>query len=351
MDVRGAIQLLTQIVATQAQRQETSDAHETGCSRSREFLNMKPPVFTGSKKDEDPQNFIDEEESRGEDADPATWKEFVDAFLKHFLPIKVLEAKALDFERLRQNDMSVNEYYLKFVSLAKYAPEMVRDMRARVWQFVLGLSDDLFADANIAAQNNDMTITNMVAFVQGNEDRLKEEERLRREKGREFSKRAKSIGNFNHGGSQVGGNRQFFKKSKLGPAPYSASAPAQQGRGAAKSNTVGGGRNRLYALAYRQDTEARGNVVTCMLTIFTFDVYPLIDPGSTLSYVTPYIAKKFGIELEKLCEPFEMSTPVGESVIARCIYRGCLVKVHYRLTVADLVELEMLDFDVIMSMD
>ncbi|XP_070020538.1 uncharacterized protein [Nicotiana sylvestris] len=380
------------------------------------------------------------EESRGEDADPTTWKEFVDAFLEHFLPIKVLEAKALEFERLRQNDTSVNEYYLKFVSLAKYAPEMVRDMRDRVRRFVLGLSDDLFVDANIAAQNNDMTITKMVAFVQGNEDRLKEEERVRREKEREFSKRAKSAGNFNHRGSQAGGNLQFFKKSKSGPAPSSASAPvqrskinkknqnfrtadsqsqasvgyrvpgypicntcgkrnlglcrlgtngcfvcgqqgrflrdcplakqnnggnvaqstnsaayhnfqAQQGRGAAKSNNAGSGQNRLYALADRQDTEARRDVVTCMLMIFTFDVYALIDPGSTLSYVTPYIAKKIGIELEKLCEPFEVSTSVGESVIEMCIYRGCPVKVHHRLTATDLVELEMVDFDMIMDMD
>nr|XP_009772030.1 PREDICTED: uncharacterized protein LOC104222498 [Nicotiana sylvestris] len=227
------------------------------------------------------------EESRGEDAVPATWKEFADAFLEHFLPIEVLEAKALEFERLRQNDMSVNEYYLKFVSLAKYAPEMVRDMRARVRRFMLGLSNDLFVDANIVAQNNDMTITKMVAFVQGNEDRLKEEERLQREKEGEFSKRAKSAGNFNHGGFQTEGNRQFFKKSKSGPAPSSASAPvqsqrghflrdfpsakqnnggnvaqstnspahhnsqAQQGRDTTKFNNVCGGRNRLYALADR----------------------------------------------------------------------------------------------------
>ncbi|XP_009791291.2 uncharacterized protein [Nicotiana sylvestris] len=319
--------------------------------------------------------------------------------------------------------MSVNEYYLKFISLAKYAPEMVRDMRARVRRFVLGLSDDLFADANIAAQNKNMSITKMVAFVQGNKDRLKEEERLRREKEREFR-----------------GNRQFFKKSKLGLAPSLASAPvsrskfnkknqnfrtadsqsqasvgyrvpgypicntcgkrhpglcrlgtnscfgcgqqghflrdcpsakqnnggnatqstksavhhnsqAQQGHDETKSNNAGGCRNRLYALADHQDTEACGDVVTSMLTIFTFDVYALINPGSTLSYITPFISKKFGIEPEKLCEPFEVSTPVGESVIARCIYQGCPVKVHHRLTVADLVELEILDFDVIMGMD
>ncbi|XP_070023103.1 uncharacterized protein [Nicotiana sylvestris] len=426
IDVRGAIQLLTQIVATQAQRQGISDVHEMGSSRSREFLNMKPSTFTGSKKDEDPQNFIDEvqkifrvmhatdieaaelatyqltdvvntwyeiwEESRGEYATPSTWKEFGDAFLDHFLPIEVLEAKALEFERLRQNDMSVNEYYLKFVSLAKYAPEMVHDMRAEVSRFVLGLSDDLFANANITAQNNDMTITKMVAFVQGNEDRLKEVEWLQKEKDREFSKRSKSAGNFSRGGSQAGGNRQFFRESKSLPAPSSANAlvqmskfkrknqnfrvvgsqpqtsvgyrgleyptcntcgkkhsgvchlgtngcfgcgqqchflrdcpsakqnnggNAQQGRGAAKSSNAGSGRNRLYALAGRQDTEARGDIVTGMLTIFTFDVYAPIDLGSTLSYVTLHITKKFGIKPEKLCEPFEVSTPVGESVIAR----------------------------------
>nr|XP_009784202.1 PREDICTED: uncharacterized protein LOC104232644 [Nicotiana sylvestris] len=274
---------------------------------------------------------------------------------------------------------------------------MVRDTRDRVRRFVLGLSDDLFADANIAAQNNDMTITKMVAFVQGNEDRLKEEEWLRREKEREFNKRAKSAGNFNHEGSQIGGNRQFFKKSKSGPAPSSASAPVQRSNfnkknqnfrtadsqsqasvgyrvhgypicnrcgkrhpglwrlgtngcfgcsqqgyflrdcPSAKQNNGGGGQNHLYKLADRQDAVARGDVVT--------------DPGSTLSYVTPYIAKKFGMEPEKLCEPFEVSTPVGESVIARCIYRGCPVKVHHRLTISDLVELEMLYFDVIMGMD
>ncbi|XP_070028978.1 uncharacterized protein [Nicotiana sylvestris] len=315
MDVRGAIQLLTQIVATQAQREGTSDVHEMSSSSSREFLNMKPLVFTGSKKDKDPQNFIDElkdvantlyeiwEESREEDADPSTKKEFADAFLEHFLPIKVLEAKALEFERLRQNDMSVNEYYLKFVSLAKYAPEMVRDMRARVRRFVLGLSDDLIAVANIAAQNNDMTITKMVDFVQGNEDRLKEEERCSQQG--HFLRDCPSTKQNNGGNVAQSTNSAAHHNSQV-----------EQGRGAAKSNNVGSGRNSLYALADRQDTEARGDVVT-----------------------------------EKLCEPFEVFTPVGESVIARCIYMGCPVKVHHRLTVADLVELEMLDFDVIMGMD
>ncbi|XP_060182878.1 uncharacterized protein LOC132612808 [Lycium barbarum] len=62
-DVRGAIQLLTQILANQTQRQETAPSSGassgSNSSRTQEFMRMKPPVSTRSKKEEDPQNFID----------------------------------------------------------------------------------------------------------------------------------------------------------------------------------------------------------------------------------------------------------------------------------------------------
>ncbi|XP_070046653.1 uncharacterized protein [Nicotiana tomentosiformis] len=77
----------------------------------------------------------------------------------------------------------------------------------------------------------------------------------------------------------------------------------------------------------------------------------LIDPGSTLSYVTPYVAMEFRIELEQLQEPFSVSTLVGESIMAVWVYRDCVVTVHGRDTMADIVKLGIVDFDVIMGMD
>ncbi|XP_060190584.1 uncharacterized protein LOC132619819 [Lycium barbarum] len=215
--------------------------------------------------------------------------------------------------------MSVNEYYLKFVSLAKYAPHMVSDVRDRVRRFVLGLIPDFFGDTNTAAQNKDMTITKVVAFVQGNKDRMKKEEALQKHRDVEFNKRAKDcpLASQDAGGSVA--------QSTNSAAPQNAQA--QSRRGAAKSCNIGGGQNCLYALAGHPDIEARTTVVTGILTVFTFDVYAHIDPRSTLSYVTSFVANKFGIEIEKLHEPFEVSTPVGESVIARCIYRGYRTKI------------------------
>ncbi|XP_070004630.1 uncharacterized protein [Nicotiana sylvestris] len=104
-------------------------------------------------------------------------------------------------------------------------------------------------------------------------------------------------------------------------------------------------------MSSRQTAEASPDVVTGILTVQSHDVYALIDLGSTLSYVTPFVAMEFGKEPEQLYEPFSVSTPVSESIFATRIYKSFVVMVCGRDTRADLVELGIVDFDVIMGMD
>ncbi|XP_070054400.1 uncharacterized protein [Nicotiana tomentosiformis] len=121
------------------------------------------------------------------------------------------------------------------------------------------------------------------------------------------------------------------------PRPARAT-PAPTGRGAEKGGAHSlGGPSRFYAMRGCQSSEAPLDVVT--------------DPVSTLSYVTPYIALEFGMEPEQLHEPFFISTPVGEPILAARVYRDCVVTVHGRDTMVDLVELGIVNFDVIMRMD
>ena len=135
--------------------------------------------------------------------------------------------------------------------------------------------------------------------------------------------------------------------------PYSGRGAQPMGhvRGDRRATSSNGAQNRTYALADRQNLEASPDVVTSMLSSFSFDVYALIDPGSTLSYVTPLVAGKFERIPELLVNPFEVSTSVGESIIARRVYRNCIVTICGRDTMADLVELEMVDFDDIIGID
>ncbi|KAH0758098.1 hypothetical protein KY290_021591 [Solanum tuberosum] len=88
-----------------------------------------------------------------------------------------------------------------------------------------------------------------------------------------------------------------------------------------------------------------------MIKVFTLDVYALLDPGASLSFVTPYVVMNFDVLTEKLCEPFSVSTLVGESILAKRVYHDCDISINHKNTMVDLVELDMVDFDVILGMD
>ncbi|XP_070043093.1 uncharacterized protein [Nicotiana tomentosiformis] len=135
------------------------------------------------------------------------------------------------------------------------------------------------------------------------------------------------------------------------PSRCESQSSAGRGRGRGRGSSSCVNQNRIYALMGRLDWESSPDVVTSILTICSHDAYALIDPGSTLSYITPFVAGKFGIVPDILSDHFAVSTPIGESIIARRVYRGCTVTVCSRQTSADLVELEMMDFDAIIGMD
>jgi len=117
------------------------------------------------------------------------------------------------------------------------------------------------------------------------------------------------------------------------------------------SNSDAPKKNHFYALQSRGDQESSPDVVTGMLQVFSFDVYALLDPGATLSFVTPFVVMKFEILPDVLEEPFWVSTLLGDSVVAKRVYWSCPISLSHKVTLIDLVELDMLDFDVILGMD
>ena len=77
----------------------------------------------------------------------------------------------------------------------------------------------------------------------------------------------------------------------------------------------------------------------------------LLDRGDTLYFFTPLVAKKFDILSDFFKEPFMMSTSIGESVVAKRVYRNYPTMLSNRVTHVELVELDMFYFDVILGMD
>ncbi|XP_070025697.1 uncharacterized protein [Nicotiana sylvestris] len=91
------------------------------------------------------------------------------------------------------------------------------------------------------------------------------------------------------------------------PSGHESQSSASRGRGRGRGSSSGGNQNRIYALAGRQDQESSPDILTGMLTICSHDVYALIDPGSTLSCITPFVVQKFGIVPEILSDHFALA--------------------------------------------
>ena len=60
---------------------------------------------------------------------------------------------------------------------------------------------------------------------------------------------------------------------------------------------------------------------------------------------------RFDRQPEILNHPFIISTPAGESLFVKYEYRDCQIRVEARDTLANLIVLDMIDFDVLMGMD
>ena len=71
--------------------------------------------------------------------------------------------------------------------------------------------------------------------------------------------------------------------------------------------------------------------------------------GSYVFICNPSCNHNFEILPDILDEPF--STPVGDSVVVSRVYKGCPISLSNRVTLVDLIDLDMLDFDLILGMD
>ncbi|XP_069152666.1 uncharacterized protein [Solanum lycopersicum] len=459
-EVRASLDQMAQAITMQAQamtaqvnRQDVLRENppvRSIADRLRDFTRMNPPIFTGAKTSEDPQEFIDElykilvamgatdiekaelasyqlkdvaqtwckmwRDRRVLGGVPVTWELFKTAFLERFFPRQIKEAKVEEFINLKQGSMTVREYSLKFVKLSRYATPLVSTSREEMSRFLTGINGDLEEDCRAAMLHDNMDLSRLMMHVQQVEDSRKRRgvrdvrrprpqdqagpshgghknnfgvrEQPKFKKGQQSAQNSDPQRNTTPRGGRPepkrgnGGEMQRPRKTctkcgrtHLGECRQGTNAcfgcgksghmviDCPHNRGQAGGNAQPRPtphnaaaaeppkRNKFYALKGREEQEKSADVVTGMLQVFSTSVYALLDPGSTLSFVTPLLALTFEVLPEVLHDPIVVSTPLGENVKADRVYQNCPIVVSGRVMCANLIELPMHDFDIILGMD
>ncbi|XP_077228324.1 uncharacterized protein LOC143861265 [Tasmannia lanceolata] len=107
---------------------------------------------------------------------------------------------------------------------------------------------------------------------------------------------------------------------------------------------------RVYVLTH-QDAQAVGTVVSGTLPIASSYDYALFDSGATHSFVSSAFATLHCLPTSPLDYDVCVSTPIGKEILTNRICKMCPVRIGNRELLAELILLDMSDFDVILGMD
>ena len=105
---------------------------------------------------------------------PIEWEEFMKAFLGKYFPRERRMVKVKEFINLKQGNLSVDEYSLKFSMFSKYALSLLSDSRYEMSRFVIGVADLVREKYPTTMLHDDMTLARLMVYAQEiEESRLK----------------------------------------------------------------------------------------------------------------------------------------------------------------------------------
>ena len=139
------------------------------------------------------------------------------------------------------------------------------------------------------------------------------------------------------------------------PSRGASTAAGRGGRGRGRGSAPGiqtkpHTQARVYAVT-QQDADAAPDVVTGIISILEHDAYTLVDPRATHSFASKPFLDRFQIETQPLEGRMRVSLPAGDSLLADRVVRDSRVLIEGQEFPADLVALDMRDFDVVLDMD
>ena len=260
--------------------------------------------------------------------DGISWDQFQQEFTDRFFPQSHKDLKIEEFFKLEQKNMSVSEYEKKFSQLVRLVPYIQADEVLKCKRFLSGLQHRITVHLLVVPQNRFGDLVEAALRVEQSTTTMYQ--------SRQESKRSAP------GTSQQSSGQYNRKKSK---------GRGCRGRGRALGmQTEARTQARVYTVT-QQDADAAPDVVTSMISILDHDAYTLVDPGATHSIASKHFLDCFHIETQPLEGRMRVSLPVGDPLFSDRVVRDSRVLIGGQEFPADLVALDMRDFDVVLGMD
>ncbi|XP_073277682.1 uncharacterized protein [Primulina huaijiensis] len=281
--------------------------------------------------------------------------------------------------------MTVVEYSSKFHSLGTYSPTIMGDEALKIHRFKKGLNSHIQSALAVIEPNSFDEL--MGAAIRAEND-------IKRREGENKIKRPQS--SHYQPGHQL--KKPRFSSNQFTSAPAKGTTSSQATKEGVKCQTYGfthtsecrknsgacfhcgkmdhriaqcpfpGPRNgpaggitpnepkenkpnsRVFDLT-QEEADKSNDVVADTILINNIPTYVLFDCGATHSFLSKKFAKKLGTQSDNLEEPYRVANPANRILETLTIYRDISVLIENQNFKANLIQLNMVEFDIILGMD
>ncbi|KAL0453903.1 UNVERIFIED_CONTAM: Transposon Ty3-G Gag-Pol polyprotein, partial [Sesamum latifolium] len=317
-----------------------------------------------------------------------TWNDFLKEFADKYTPPVYRNRKKVEFLELKHNELSVAGYELQFVRLSKYALEesysALLEAALRAEETSLERSSTEAKRKKLADNLNPSSgQSGVVSFRGSGSQRGKDRVQLDRSVEDLFPLVPLAVGDIlvNIGkpnqlyvivainqdilsgivlhGEIMPGDLRLQDQAVWGILQQTGTSRGRGrgGRGSGNISTISTGQSsqpqpqaRVYAITKEQAPTAP-EVITGSFSICSSNAHVLIDPGSSCSFISYDFASRVHASIEPLGHDLYVSMPAGGVILVNRVVRSCPVIVEGVTLYADLVVINLRDFDVILGMD
>eukprot|EP00253_Pinus_taeda_P033962 PITA_33962 len=282
-----------------------------------------------------------------------TWDSFQRFFKERYLMERFYDEKAREFHDLRLGQQTMDEFITRFTSLLRYVP-YIREEKAKVQRFVSSLPP--YMRERIEFDNpksmDEVIRKARICYQQSKQKGETVNKKWNEKRG--FKTVGNSKGNRSNGskGNGKGANSRFA--SRTASKFRTTNEPKGSEQHPRLDNEVGEvGRSipRINAALEDHQAEYQPTMVEFEGKISNLTISVLIDPGATLSYVSPKVVEQCSLQYVKFKNPWLVQLATGAKRRVTAKVNNCSFTIADQPVTADLNVLPLGSYDILIGMD